>query len=308
MAYSLPQAKKIRKRALEVGIPQAAADFIITEESVKRAIRIAEGMKKLYDLEEPVEFCRKTNPDVSRWKSAEEDNRPVLVVPDLHAPYHHQDAIEFLLWVQEWRGCRERIVSVGDMFDFHSMSRFISETDAPSAKSEYRKACEFAEEFSDVFPQGDMVLGNHDLIPQRQMDSIGLDTSMLKANNKLYNLPDGWDIHPLYHVIEPDTWNVLVEHGIGSGGKYGCANTAKEKRCPYVQGHIHSAAAVIYSTNHENTIFGLNVGCLVDSSSLAARYGKYFTKKGVLGCGVIYSGEHAEFIPMSTWRNHRKWF
>ena len=196
-------------------------------------------------------------------------------------------------------------MSVGDLFDFHSMSRFISETDAPSARSEYVKACDFAEELSEAFPEGDLVLGNHDLIPQRQMGSIGLDSCMLKQDNELYNLPCTWSIHPLYHVIEPDTWNVLVEHGVGSAGKYGCANTAKEKRCSYVQGHTHSSAAVIYSTNHESTIFGMNVGCCVDSSSLAMRYGKYGTRKGNLGCGVVYSGEHAEFIPMSSWRDHR---
>ena len=105
----------------------------------------------------------------------------------------------------------------------------------------------------------------------------------------------------MYYVVKE--WNVLVEHGVGSAGKMGCLNTAILKRCSYVQGHTHSNAAVMYSSNYNSTIFGMNVGWLGDEGSLAVRYAKYAVKKGVLGCGVIYSGEHAEFIPMEAWRN-----
>ena len=42
----------------------------------------------------------------------------------------------------------------------------------------------------------------------------------------------------------------------------------------------------------------MNTGCLCDDSSLAMRYGKYAKEKGVLGCGVVYSGEYAQFVKM----------
>lgn len=224
---------------------------------------------------------------------------PVLIMPDIHAPYHHPDTIEFLQWVHSHRGCRERVVNVGDLMDFHAMSRHPTETDALSPKEEYARAKEFVAELTEVFPYGDLVLGNHDQIPQRQCGSINVSTDVLKDDHELYNLPDGWNIHPHYHVIED--FDVLVEHGINSSGKYGCANTRDAKRTSYVQGHIHSAAGVLYSSNHVETLFGMNVGCLVDSGSLAMRYGKYSARKGCLGCGVVYSGSHAEFIPMSSW-------
>ncbi len=286
MAVSKERAQKVADYANRYGIAKASARFNIGTDSVERYMLLAMG--GVY------------NSGAGSVTYTTDDDAPVLIMPDLHAPYNHPQAIEFLKWVYESRGCGSA-VSVGDMFDFHSMSRHISETDAFNAKREYEKALQFVDELSEVFPEGDLVLGNHDLIPQRQMKELGLLSTMLKDDNELYGLPDGWNIHPLYHVIKPNSWNVLVEHGIGSAGKYGCANTAKEKRCSYVQGHVHSAAAVIYSTNHASTIFGMNVGCLVDSSSLAMRYGKYGIKKGVIGCGVVYSGEHAEFVPMSTY-------
>ena len=275
---------EIADYAQEWGVEQTAIDRNVKPDTVRSYISASKKHAQSVIME-----------DVPDHK------KPVLIIPDLHAPYNHSQAIPFLKWVYEVRGCRKRVVGTGDIMDFHSMSRHVHETDASSPTLEYRKALEFTAEFCEAFPEGDLVLGNHDLIPQRQMKEIGLPSSLLVSHNSLYGMSDGWKIHPLYHVIDPDGWDVLVEHGIGSGGKYGCANTAKEKRCSYVQGHTHSAAAVIYSTNHESTIFGMNVGCLVDSDSLAMRYGKYGTRKGVLGCGVVYSGSHAEFVPMSSW-------
>lgn len=289
----MKKAKRIKARALKVGMYEAALEEGVSEDTIKRYIALAEGPE----------------PSLSVVKAPTiVDNRPILITPDLHAPYHHPDAIEFLSWVHEWRGCQPRVKNTGDLLDFHSMSRFTTEVDAPNAEVEYQRAMDFVAEYTYAFPEGDIVLGNHDQIPQRQMKDIGLSTGILKQDNELYGLPRGWNIHPLYHVIKPDSWNVLMEHGIGSGGKYGCCNTAKEKRCSYVQGHTHSAAAVIYSTNHEGTIFGMNVGCCVDSSSLAMRYGKYGIKKGVISCGVVYSGSHAEVITMDTWKNYKVWF
>ena len=261
----------------------------VDEHGVKKASK-----KMGLSVESIMRYLRGTNPPRDAGK-------PVLIVPDLHAPYHHPDAIEFLLWVQKKMGCRKRVVSVGDMWDFHSMSFHKSEPEALGPEEEYEQIKAFSAEFAEAFPQGDVVLGNHCDIPKRKMVDAGIATSMLKDPNELYNLPSGWNIHQLYHVIEPDTWNVLVEHGCGSAGKYGCANTAKEKRCSYVQGHTHSNAAVIYSQNYRDTIFGMNVGCLLDSSSFAFKYAKHTTRKGNLGCGIVYSGEHAEFIPMSAY-------
>jgi len=295
---SKKKARKVLKVCKAIGEVACAAKFGINVASVRRYCKIAEGAKK-----ESVEIL-----DYLRTAPVEQDNRPMCIHPDIHAPYSHPDTIEFLKWVQELRGCQERVVNVGDLLDFHAQSRFTSEIDAHNAVEEYKKALAFVADYSKAFPVGDMVLGNHDAIPQRAMKELGLLPSMLKDSNELYGLPDGWNIHPLYYVIDPDGWNVLVEHGIGSGGRYGCANTAKEKRCSYVMGHVHSAAAVIYSTNHNSTIFGMNVGCLVDSGSLAMRYGKYGIKKGVISCGVVYGGSHAEVITMDTWKNYKTWF
>lgn len=219
----------------------------------------------------------------------------------IHAPYHKQNAIEFLLKTQREYKCNKTIICTGDFFDFHAMSRHNTETDSPGVEEEYRRAKKFAAQFAKAFPFGILVQGNHDVIPQRQMTEIGLALSMLKTDTELYGLPKTWQVKRLFHVI-PDK-KVLVEHGINSGGKFGSLNTAIFKRTSYVQSHIHSAGGVMYSSNYNSTIFGMNVGCLCDESSLAMRYGQFNKAKGILGCGVVCSEEEAYFVKM---RDSRK--
>jgi len=223
-------------------------------------------------------------------------NKPILVCGDFHAPYHHKHTIEFLQDMHAQFKCDPTIIHDGDLFDFHAMSRHIHECDAAAPDEEYAKALAFSANFSKAFPKGVLVLGNHDLIPQRQMQTLSLSEKLLKELNALYGLSRGWEIHKLYYVIKK--WDILVEHGINSGGVNGALNSAIYKRCSFVQGHMHAEAGVKYSANHNSLIFGLNTGCLCDNTALAQRYAKYVKKKGILGCGIIYNNSNAIFVPM----------
>ena len=221
--------------------------------------------------------------------------RPVLVFSDTHSPYHHPDALDFLSDTYKKWNCGS-IVCAGDIFDFHYQSRFATESDAWNPREERRRGLLFTAELCKRFRNGVLVPGNHDMIPARQMSSIGLDPDLLKKPEDLYGFSNGWKVTPLYHTLF--NGQVLVEHGIGSGGMYGAINTAIKKRTSFVQGHIHAHAMVKYTQNYNSRIFGMNTGCLLDESSLAARYGKFNINKGVLGCGIVTGPETAYFVPM----------
>jgi len=228
--------------------------------------------------------------------------QPWLVFGDLHAPYQHRKTLDFLQHVHKAYKCRDEVYCTGDLFDFHAMSRHTTELDSPSPDVEYHRACEFAAELTAIFPNGTLVLGNHDCIPQRQMAGIGISLHLLKSHNDLYNLPEGWKVQQLYATTDKD---VLIEHGIGSSGMNGAINTAVKKCTNYVQGHQHAFAGVWYRANHATLRYAMNTGCLADHTALALRYGKYQAQKGVLGCGLLYPasshvGEHAVFIPMNA--------
>ena len=221
--------------------------------------------------------------------------KPVLVFSDTHAPYHHADALDFLEDTYKKWGCGS-IVCAGDIFDFHSQSRFNTECDAYNPRQEYSLALEFTTELCKRFSKGVLVPGNHDTIPHRQMASIGLDPMLLKSDGEFFRFSNGWKVATLYHTIFDG--KVLIEHGLGSAGMYGAMRTAEAKRTSFVQGHIHSHAMVKYLMNYKSKIFGMNVGWLGDESSLAARYGRHNKYKGVLGCGIVVGPEVAYFVPM----------
>ena len=221
--------------------------------------------------------------------------QPTIIGSDDHAPFQHEARLDFYATVKR-RYPKADFVHAGDLFDFHAMSRHQTEVDACSPEEEYEEARSFVKALTKIFPKGNIVLGNHDMIPQRQLASLGMPSVLLKNPNELYGLPKGWNVHPLYYVIEEK--NTLVEHGIGSGGMYGCFRTALKKRGSFVQGHTHAHAMVKYAANHASTIFGMNVGCGCDDKALAMRYGKYHPDKGVLACGVVHSEKQAELILM----------
>ena len=223
--------------------------------------------------------------------------KPILTFGCVHIPFELPGYLSFLKKIHRKHSCRDKVVCTGDLTDWHAMSRHITEPDAPSAEEEYQMMLRKVGRLTRTFPKGVLVLGNHDNVPYRQLATLGMTKSVLRDPNKLYGLARGWKVEPLYHV-DPQT-DVLFEHGIGSGGPLGAINTAVKKRCSYVQSHIHQYGGINYRENHVDKIFGLNVGTLSDESSLALRYAKYSTMKGVKGCGVVYSSQEAYFEPMT---------
>ena len=64
-----------------------------------------------------------------------------------------------------------------------------------------------------------------------------------------------------------------------------------------VQGHIHTQAYVEWMVGRKFKVFGMQVGCGIDSTSYAAAYAKNF-KKQAIGCGVVIGGHTATNIMM----------
>ena len=114
-----------------------------------------------------------------------------LIISDLHIPYQHQDAFEFLYKLDQYYNFCQ-VLNVGDLFDHHAGSFHLSEGDAYSQEDEYHKAKEDAIILQQMFPFMRIAEGNHDRIPKRKIQVAGLPESMISNYNKLYGLEDGW--------------------------------------------------------------------------------------------------------------------
>lgn len=216
----------------------------------------------------------------------------VLVISDLHAPFNHRDAIDFLRDTHKKWKC-DRVVCVGDEADFHRISRHKPEPGSDGPEQELEKTIKVLEQVYKLFPTVNVCLSNHVQRPEKIAKEVGIPASFLVNTRTLLRAPKWWSWAESY-IID----GVHYFHGDGYSGPQGALNAALGKRMSVAMGHLHTFGGVTYHYNGISRIFGLNTGCLIDIDSLAMRYGKILKNKPTIGCGVVIEGKEAYFIPM----------
>lgn len=221
-------------------------------------------------------------------------NKRTGVISDTHIPGNLDNALDFTVKTFFDKGV-EQITHIGDLVDHHYISRWPNELDAMNPREEWLKAKAELSRWVNQYPSMYLCKGNHDTIPERRLEELGLPADVyLKTLNEIYGLPDTWIWAERFLLFD----SVIMEHGLGSGGMYGAKNTANKLGVSYVQAHTHSHAAVFHIPRPIKDAAAMNVGCLVDAAKYHARYGRLYFKVPVsLGCGIIYSGNHMEFVP-----------
>jgi hypothetical protein len=213
----------------------------------------------------------------------------VMAIPDLHCPFHHPDALDFLKAVQR----KEKpniVVCLGDEVDFHSFSRWPKDPDGLSPGGELRAAIDALVPFYVAFPNVKVCVSNHTIRPHKLMKLTGLPAAMLPAYSTMLNAPDGWSWHE--HIIID---GVRYMHGDqGKGGAIGWVKNSEVYHQSVVVGHWHSKAGVFYDSH----MFNVNAGCLIDPTAYAFDYARHSHKKPNLGCAIITGGRKATFLPM----------
>ena len=85
----------------------------------------------------------------------------ILLISDLHLPYHDVQAVTLALEYGLEQGCDTCVIN-GDLLDFHFMSRFEKDIRKRSTKQEFESALEFLELVSEMFTKVVWIEGNHD--------------------------------------------------------------------------------------------------------------------------------------------------
>ena len=221
-----------------------------------------------------------------------EPTETVLVIPDTQIPFDHQDSIKFLKAVE--KRCKPtRYVQIGDLTDSHALSNFVTDPDGWSAGNELGATVKRLEDYYKAFPTMDVIIGNHDERLYNKAFDAGIPRSCIKNLDEILEFPIGWELHD--EIIIDD---VGYEHGNDLGGAARAPKNAIDVNMrSTVFGHHHATAGISWFANKKFLLFGFNVGCLMNTKSYAAKYGKKFVKKPILGCGVIQEGIPI-FIPM----------
>ena len=119
------------------------------------------------------------------------DQGNTLIISDMHLPYQHRDAMDFLQALDD-EFMFEQVLNVGDLYDHHRGSYHESEPDALGEEQEYMLAKKAAHELQSIFPNMVITEGNHDAIPQRKLKSAGLPASIVGDYNQMYETEDTW--------------------------------------------------------------------------------------------------------------------
>ena len=268
MAYSIKKCKEIRNRVDEVGIYEAAIEYGISTNSIKRALRY-------------VKHEEKNAVTIERRDCKINGGHRVLCIGDLHAPFDLDEYFDFVCEVNR-EYAPTQVVFIGDVIDNHYASYHETDPDGMGGRDELDLAIDRLKRWHEAFPKAYVTIGNHDRMVMRKSQTSHIPKRWIKSYAEVLGTP-GW-----YFTDRVDIDNVQYIHGE--------AGTARVKSrmdmMSTVQGHLHTQAYTEWIVGRRFKVFGMQVGCGIDFTSYAMAYAKS-GKKPAIGCGVVINGEVA---------------
>lgn len=218
----------------------------------------------------------------------------VLIISDTHLPFEHPGYLDFCLSIQKRVKCKS-VVHIGDLVDNHSLTiNHDVDPNGKSPKDEIEEARKHLKPWFKAFPNVKLCLGNHDRRVNLKAKHVGLPDVVFQPFRKIWELPSGWQDDYSWEID-----GVRYTHGTGLSGDTAHIKAAQQNRQSTVIGHTHSVAATQYLVSEKDRIMAMNCGCGVDRHTYAMAYGRDFTKKPVLACGVVTDkGKFCQVFPM----------
>ena len=217
----------------------------------------------------------------------------ILVIPDMHAPYHHPDTLAFLKAVQAAFN-PDLTVCLGDELDYHALSFHDSDPNLESAGVELERGKVFLNEMRKQFPDVLVCHSNHGSMHYRRAKAHGIPVQLVRTYRDIVfpGLKVNWNWADSWKVNTP-LGKVLFKHQ--SAGEI--LADAAHNGCNLVVGHEHGKYAVSYAASSAHLYYEVYSGCLIDKDSLAFAYGRHSRNKPIIGCTVILQGRPV-LVPM----------
>lgn len=211
----------------------------------------------------------------------------VLVIWDLHEPYCLKGYLEFCKEQYEFYEC-DTVVFIGDIADFCSLSYHERATSTANPEREYAQTITALQKWYKAFPEAIVLLGNHDKLPTRKLQTIWLPRQMMKSWNDIFKAPEGWRFEEEWIIDD-----VLYRHG-DSGDAYG---RCVKEWMSLVQGHLHQTAWVQFYKNRVGWIFWMQAGTWIDREKKAFDYARNLPKLQFISCWVVLDWVQPIVIP-----------
>lgn len=220
------------------------------------------------------------------------NNKRILVISDLHAPYEHADTVKFLAAIKA-KYKPTRVILSGDEADFAGISFHDHDPDLDAPGKELDKAINALKPIYKLFPKAEVLESNHGSLVLRKALANGLSRKFFRTPGEILQAPKTWTWHFDLNIKLPNGTDCYFHHSKGANVK----KNSQAMGSSFVQGHHHESFEIQYWGNPNALLFGMTVGCLVDAKSLAMAYNKNNLKRPVLGVGVIIDSI-PQLIPM----------
>lgn len=221
------------------------------------------------------------------FQNLTEDENRVLVIGDLHEPFCLDGYLDFCMEVYE-KYALNKVVFIGDILDSHYSSYHETDADGLGGMDELQLAIFKLKKWYKAFPDADVTLGNHDRIIIRKAQTSNIPSLWIKEFGEVLMTPKWNFVTDVYYD------DVRYVHGDKSGKP---RMATKRDMVSTVSGHYHTDMYVEWMFGKTRAIFGMAVGCGIDSKSYAMGY-MQGGKKEAIGCGVVIGGHTAFNVKM----------
>ena len=206
------------------------------------------------------------------------------MISDMHLPYQHKDAIQFLKEIKkEFKP--DFVVNIGDLLDFHAINMHSHDPDLYSAGMELDKAKEYIKEIENIFPEVTEVDSNHSSLVYRRALKYGMSRKFLRDYGDFLGTKK-WTWTDDITLTMSNGQRCFFTHGRSAD----ILKVSQAMGMSAVQGHYHTKFLISYWANPDNIFFAMNVGCLINQKSMAFNYAKNFRTRFIIGCGIILDG------------------
>lgn len=227
------------------------------------------------------------------------ENRRILIISDLHAPYLHPDTVAFLRAVKK-KYNPTRVIFTGDEVDHHAMSFHDSDPDLLSAGDELEAAIDALQPLYKLFPKADVLESNHGSMAYRKGKHHGIARKYLRDYGDVLDAPSKWRWHKDLIIKVPGGNQVYFHHGLSKD----IMKVVAQRGMCVVQGHYHTEFKIGYLGNPNHLLWGLQVGCSIDGPSLAFAYDNVNLGRPVIGHAIVIEGQ-PRLLPMILDRKGR---
>lgn len=219
----------------------------------------------------PVNPYKLPSSDEIRWEPYVIDAKRVLILSDIHIPYHSVQAITACFDFAKAEN-PDAIILNGDTIDFYQLSRFMKDPRARSFAGELAAFKEFFASLIDAFPNAKVYykLGNHceryqHFLLQKAHELLDVDefdfTNIIRARAQ------GIEVIGDKRIMKLGALNVLHGHEFG-GSIFSPVNIARglflRGKVSAMQGHHHQTSEHTETNMNGEITTTYSVGCLCE--------------------------------------------